>query len=212
MFSFLILLLEVYKVVIAVVASIVFFVFSGLTLAGSAVALTVTTPLFIIFSPILVPATIATALLTTGFTAGGALGATAIGLIRRRMGVMSKNNIPATGPTVFAQTPFNLTPKINYEGTFKGSWGGTSSPQAAPNFSYGGTWTATWGGRSFTGKFGDQSGGGSTAGGSTPEAAGAGADAGAAAAAAAGAGAGAGAAGTPAPAPAPPGKAGSKKK
>lgn len=120
------------------------------------------------------------------------------------MGVKSKNNIPATGapPTMFAQTPFNLTPKINYEGTFKGSWGGTSSPQAAPNFSYGGTWTATWGGRSFTGKFGDQSGGG----GSTPEAAGAGADAGAGAA-----GAGApGGAGTGTPAP--PGKAGSKKK
>ena len=82
MFSFLIFLLEVYKVVIAVVASIVFFVFSGLTLAGTAVGLTVTTPLFIIFSPILVPATIAITLLTTGFTTGGALGATAIALIR----------------------------------------------------------------------------------------------------------------------------------
>jgi len=82
MFSFLIFLLEAFQVVIATVVSIVFLVFAGLTLVGSATALTITTPLFIIFSPILVPATIATAVITTGFTTGGALGAMAVALIR----------------------------------------------------------------------------------------------------------------------------------
>ncbi|XP_010491379.1 PREDICTED: oleosin-B2 [Camelina sativa] len=183
MFSFLIPLLEVFKVVIAAVASIVFLGLSGLTFACSAAALTVTAPLFIIFSPILVPATIATAVLTSGFTAGSILGAMAIALISRRMGLK---------PTLFVRslptkTLFSLQPKINYDGTFKGSWGGGSSTQALSNFSYGGTWTATWGGRTFSGSFGDKSGGGSSsapAGGSTPAPAPA-------------------AASTPAPAPAP---------
>ncbi|XP_010452729.1 PREDICTED: oleosin GRP-17-like [Camelina sativa] len=161
MFSFLIPLLEVLKVVIVAVASIVFLGLSGLTFAGSAAALTVTTPLFIIFSPILVPATIATAVLTSGFTAGSIFGAMAIALVRRRMGLK---------PTLFVrispnQTLFSLHPKVNYEGTFKGSWGGGSSTQAMSNFGYGGTWTATWGGRTFSGSFGDKSAGGSS---STP--------------------------------------------
>ncbi|KAL9809638.1 putative oleosin [Arabidopsis thaliana] len=84
MFSFLILLVsEVFQVVIAAVVSIVFLVLAGLTLAGSATALTITTPLFIIFSPILVPATIATAVITTGLTAGGALGTMAAASLLR---------------------------------------------------------------------------------------------------------------------------------
>ncbi|EOA22187.1 hypothetical protein CARUB_v10002758mg [Capsella rubella] len=116
MFSFLIILLEVFQVVIAAVASIVFLGLAGVTLAGSAAALTVTAPLFIIFSPILVPATIATAVLTSGFTAGGALGAMAVALIRRRTGI--KPNAEGTSSTPSAQL------KLPISGGYGGSWGG----------------------------------------------------------------------------------------
>ncbi|CAD5331088.1 unnamed protein product [Arabidopsis thaliana] len=81
MFSFLMPLLEVIKIIIASVASVIFVGFACVTLAGSAAALVVSTPVFIIFSPVLVPATIATVVLATGFTAGGSFGATALGLI-----------------------------------------------------------------------------------------------------------------------------------
>ncbi|KAG2334868.1 hypothetical protein Bca52824_006048 [Brassica carinata] len=83
MFSFLFPVIEVIKVVMASVASVVFLGFGGVTLACSAVALAVSTPLFIIFSPILVPATIATTLLATGLGAGTTLGVTGMGLLMR---------------------------------------------------------------------------------------------------------------------------------
>ncbi|CAH8388086.1 unnamed protein product [Eruca vesicaria subsp. sativa] len=83
MFSFLIPVFEVIKVVMASVSSIVFLGLACVTLAGTAVALVVSTPLFIIFSPILVPATIATTLLATGLGAGTTLGVTALGLLMR---------------------------------------------------------------------------------------------------------------------------------
>ncbi|KAL0888379.1 hypothetical protein Bca101_012362 [Brassica carinata] len=81
MFSFLFPLLNVVKLIIASVTSLVFLAFSCVILGGSAVALIVSTPLFIIFSPILVPATIATTLLASGLMAGTTLGLTGIGLI-----------------------------------------------------------------------------------------------------------------------------------
>ncbi|CAN6866372.1 unnamed protein product [Brassica oleracea] len=81
MFSFIFPLLNVIKLIIASVTSLVCLAFSCVTLGGSAVALIVSTPLFIIFSPILVPATIATILLASGLMAGTTLGLTGIGLI-----------------------------------------------------------------------------------------------------------------------------------
>ncbi|KAK9104383.1 hypothetical protein Scep_021227 [Stephania cephalantha] len=51
---------------------------AGLTLAGTVIGLAVTTPLFVIFSPVLVPAAITVALAVTGFLASGALGITAL--------------------------------------------------------------------------------------------------------------------------------------
>ncbi|KAJ0266179.1 hypothetical protein HA466_0002180 [Hirschfeldia incana] len=81
MFSFVFPLLNVIKIIIASVTSLVFLAFSFVTLGGSAVALIVSTPLFIIFSPILVPATITTTLLASGLMAGTTLGLTGIGLI-----------------------------------------------------------------------------------------------------------------------------------
>ncbi|XP_010491370.1 PREDICTED: oleosin GRP-17 [Camelina sativa] len=116
MFSFLIPLLEVCQVVIAAVASIVLLGLAGLTFATSAATLTVTTPLFIIFSPILVPATIATAVLASGFTAGGTLGAMAVALIRRRMGVKPSAERTSSTPSVQLKLPIY--------GGYGGSWGG----------------------------------------------------------------------------------------
>ncbi|PIA29321.1 hypothetical protein AQUCO_06100083v1 [Aquilegia coerulea] len=49
---------------------------AGLTLAGTVVGLAVTTPLFILFSPVLVPAALTIGLAVTGFLTSGAFGLT----------------------------------------------------------------------------------------------------------------------------------------
>ncbi|KAM0855321.1 hypothetical protein ACQ4PT_049849 [Festuca glaucescens] len=54
---------------------------SALALTGTVVALVVATPVMVIFSPVLVPAAIAVALLATGFVSSGALGAAAMGVL-----------------------------------------------------------------------------------------------------------------------------------
>lgn len=51
---------------------------AGLTLVGTIIGLAVTTPLFIIFSPILVPAAITVGLAVTAFLASGAFGLTGL--------------------------------------------------------------------------------------------------------------------------------------
>ncbi|KAF8399753.1 hypothetical protein HHK36_015624 [Tetracentron sinense] len=51
---------------------------SGLTLAGSVIGLALTTPVFVIFSPVLVPAALTICLAVTGFVASGAFGLTAL--------------------------------------------------------------------------------------------------------------------------------------
>ncbi|XP_020084976.1 oleosin 16 kDa, partial [Ananas comosus] len=56
-------------------------VLSGLTLAGTVIALTVATPLLVIFSPVLVPATIAVSLLAAGFVTSGGLGLAALSVL-----------------------------------------------------------------------------------------------------------------------------------
>ncbi|KAK6924808.1 Oleosin [Dillenia turbinata] len=53
-------------------------ILSGLTLTGSLIGLAVATPLFIIFSPILVPAALVIALAVAGFLTSGAFGITAL--------------------------------------------------------------------------------------------------------------------------------------
>ncbi|KAK6123534.1 hypothetical protein DH2020_042721 [Rehmannia glutinosa] len=50
---------------------------AGLTLAGTLIGLAVAAPLFVVFSPILVPAALAAALAVTGFWTSGGLGITA---------------------------------------------------------------------------------------------------------------------------------------
>ncbi|XP_022850877.1 oleosin 18.2 kDa-like [Olea europaea var. sylvestris] len=51
---------------------------AGLTLAGSLIGLALTTPLFVVFSPVLVPAVLTICLAVVGFLTSGAFGITAL--------------------------------------------------------------------------------------------------------------------------------------
>lgn len=65
---------QVVKAATAVTAGGSLLVLSGLTLAGTVVALALVTPLLVIFSPVLVPAAITVCLLLTGFVSSGGFG------------------------------------------------------------------------------------------------------------------------------------------
>ncbi|KAK8945489.1 Oleosin 18.5 kDa [Platanthera guangdongensis] len=54
---------------------------SGLTMAGTVIALTIATPLLLIFSPVLVPAAIAVSLIGSGFVASGGFGLAALSVL-----------------------------------------------------------------------------------------------------------------------------------
>ncbi|XP_020222479.1 oleosin 1 isoform X2 [Cajanus cajan] len=69
---------QVVKAATAVTAGGSLLIVAALILAGTVVALTVVTPLFVIFSPVLVPAVMAVALLSLGFLASGGFGVAAI--------------------------------------------------------------------------------------------------------------------------------------
>ncbi|ESQ43456.1 hypothetical protein EUTSA_v10015754mg [Eutrema salsugineum] len=69
---------QMVKAATAVTAGGSLLVLSGLTLAGTVIALTVATPLLVIFSPVLVPAMITVVLIITGFLASGGFGIAAI--------------------------------------------------------------------------------------------------------------------------------------
>ncbi|KAL5172136.1 P24 oleosin isoform B [Glycine soja] len=68
--------------VLAVVAGLpvggILLLLAGLTLAGTLTGLVVATPLFIIFSPVLIPATVAIGLAVAGFLTSGVFGLTAL--------------------------------------------------------------------------------------------------------------------------------------
>lgn len=69
------------KAVAAAAAAGSMLLLSALTLTGTVLALVVATPLLVIFSPVLVPAAVAVALLTVGFVSSGAFGAAAMGVL-----------------------------------------------------------------------------------------------------------------------------------
>ncbi|KAA8533908.1 hypothetical protein F0562_031425 [Nyssa sinensis] len=69
---------KVVKAATAVTAGGSLLVLSGLTLAGTVIALTIATPLLVIFSPVLVPAAITVFLLLSGFLASGGFGVAAL--------------------------------------------------------------------------------------------------------------------------------------
>ncbi|KFK25144.1 hypothetical protein AALP_AA8G071500 [Arabis alpina] len=60
--------------IFATQAAIFLLLLAGLSLSGAAVAMVASTPLFLVFSPILVPACITTGLVVTGLAAGGGSG------------------------------------------------------------------------------------------------------------------------------------------
>ncbi|KAE9619217.1 hypothetical protein Lal_00047680 [Lupinus albus] len=66
------------KVATAVTTGGSLLIFSGLILSATIIGLTIVTPLFVIFSPVLVPTVISVALLSLGFLASGAFGVAAI--------------------------------------------------------------------------------------------------------------------------------------
>ncbi|KAL9237154.1 hypothetical protein vseg_011739 [Gypsophila vaccaria] len=69
-------------------------VLSGLTLAGTVIALAMATPLLVIFSPVLVPAAITVVLLTIGFLASGGFGITAVSVLAWVYRYMTGRNPP----------------------------------------------------------------------------------------------------------------------
>ncbi|KAG5536954.1 hypothetical protein RHGRI_024399 [Rhododendron griersonianum] len=69
---------QVLAVVTLLPAGGILLLLSGLTLAGTLVGLALTTPLFVICSPVLVPATLTLALAVAGFLASGTFGVTAL--------------------------------------------------------------------------------------------------------------------------------------
>ncbi|KAL9264952.1 Oleosin 5-like protein [Drosera capensis] len=59
---------------------------AGLTLAGSLIGLALATPLFLLFSPVLVPAAILLGLAVSGFLSSGAMGLTGLSALARVVG------------------------------------------------------------------------------------------------------------------------------
>ncbi|KAG2262880.1 hypothetical protein Bca4012_012572 [Brassica carinata] len=85
------------------VSALALLALAGITLGVSAVGLAVSTPFFVLFSPILVPATIATTLLTTGLTTTGGFGMVAIRILWKLFKSLNKKGkaspkIPGLAP------------------------------------------------------------------------------------------------------------------
>lgn len=72
---------QMVKAATAVTAGGSLLVLSGLTLAGTVIALTLATPLLVIFSPVLVPAAITTFMVATGLLASGGFGMAALSVL-----------------------------------------------------------------------------------------------------------------------------------
>ena len=69
---------QVVKAATAATAGGSMLILSGLIVAGTVIALTIATPLLVIFSPVLVPAVITVSLLIMGFLASGGFGVAGI--------------------------------------------------------------------------------------------------------------------------------------
>nr|ASZ84486.1 oleosin1 [Buglossoides arvensis] len=72
---------QVVKTATAVTAGGSLLVVSGLTLAATVIALTMATPLLVLFSPVLVPAALTVFLLVTGFLISGGFGVAAVSVL-----------------------------------------------------------------------------------------------------------------------------------
>nr|QUV72341.1 oleosin [Anacardium occidentale] len=67
---------------------------SGLTLAGTLIGLAITTPLFVIFSPVLVPAALVIGLAITGFLTSGAFGISALSALSWMANALRRMRVP----------------------------------------------------------------------------------------------------------------------
>ncbi|XP_051186778.1 oleosin 16 kDa-like [Lolium perenne] len=86
---------------------------SALALTGTVVALVIATPVMVIFSPVLVPAAIAVALLTTGFVSSGALGAAAMGVLAWMYRYLSRGSSSPPGSDKVDHTGAKLDSKAH---------------------------------------------------------------------------------------------------
>ncbi|XP_022736886.1 oleosin 1-like [Durio zibethinus] len=93
---------KVMKTAAAVTAGGSLLVLSGLTLATTVIGLTIVTPLFIIFSPVLVPSVIAAALLVTGFVASGGFSVAAIFVLSWIYRYLTGRNPPGVAQLEYA--------------------------------------------------------------------------------------------------------------
>ncbi|KAL0672370.1 hypothetical protein Bca4012_000350 [Brassica carinata] len=91
--------------VLATIAAIFLLLLAGLSLAGTAVAFIAIMPLFIVFSPVLVPAGITTGLLAMGLAASGGSGLTALSIMSwlKKLAVKELPKIP--GQTLVTGSP-----------------------------------------------------------------------------------------------------------
>ncbi|XP_074266217.1 oleosin Cor a 12-like [Silene latifolia] len=64
----------------------ILFVLAGITLLGSLIGLAIATPVFILFSPVIVPAALLIGLAVTGFLSSGAFGLTGLSALSRVVG------------------------------------------------------------------------------------------------------------------------------
>ncbi|KAH7537784.1 oleosin Cor a 13 [Ziziphus jujuba] len=85
---------QVVKAATAVTAGGSLLILSGLILAGTVIALTIATPLFVIFSPVLVPAVITVSLLVVGFLASGGFGVAAVTVLSWIYGYVTGKHPP----------------------------------------------------------------------------------------------------------------------
>ncbi|XP_068307322.1 oleosin H2-like [Pyrus communis] len=85
---------------------------AGLTLAGTIIGLAVTTPLFVIFSPVLVPAVVVVFLSVTGILTSGALGVTALSSFSWLAHYLSRSHLPQTMGQKVQETTGYLGQKV----------------------------------------------------------------------------------------------------
>ncbi|KAL8552472.1 hypothetical protein ACS0TY_001240 [Phlomoides rotata] len=95
---------QMVKTATAVTAGGSLLVLSGITLAGTVIALTLATPLLVIFSPVLVPAAIAVFLLGSGFLASGGFGVAALSVLSWIYGYMTGKHPPGADQLDTART------------------------------------------------------------------------------------------------------------
>ncbi|KAM7491781.1 hypothetical protein LguiA_034702 [Lonicera macranthoides] len=101
---------QIVKAATAVTAGGSLLVLSGLTLAGTVIALTVATPLLVIFSPVLVPAAVTLFLIFSGFLASGGFGVAAVTVLSWIYRYMTGRKPP--GSDQLEQAKLKLTGKV----------------------------------------------------------------------------------------------------